>query len=279
MLDYLIIGKNGQVGSALAKIVKGNILALGRDEINLANISDINHTLSNHKAKIVINAAAYTQVDKAEEERELAMAINAIAVGEIARFCAANNQIFIHYSTDYVFPGNKQGAWKEEDKVSPPNYYGITKLRGEEEIVKAGGKYLIFRTSWVYDKFGKNFFNTMLRLAETRDEISVVNDQEGSPTYAADLAIATLEIAEKAVLMGEFPAGIYHLSGQGKTNWYEFACAILQDRNIKINPIPSSAYPTPAKRPANSLMDNSKVKEIFGYQMPKWEESLKLVLL
>ncbi len=282
----LVLGKGGQVGSALADILGARALVASVSEVNFlsaAFISQLEKFIGNDEISAVINAAAYTQVDKAENEgKQDSQRINASAVGELATWCASKNIPLVHYSTDYVFDGSGDKPRVEDAATAPLNQYGKDKLVGEQLIATAGGQYLIFRTSWVYDAHGANFFNTMLKLFAQRESLNVVSDQTGAPTYAPHLAKATVSALEHALAKEQFPSGIYHLCGNGVTNWHEFAQAILQhaqhhETSIMCNavyPIPTSAYPTPAKRPMNSRLDCSKAKKILGVSLPDWHEGL-----
>ncbi len=287
----LITGSNGQVGRAIAKALCTEGIATTRDNINLAEHENIIAQISPFAPKAIINAAAYTAVDKAEEEKELANIINAISVGKLAEYAFSKNIPFIHYSTDYVFRGDDNNQWNENDIPAPKNAYGRTKLAGEQAIIEAAKKYnnpkyLIFRTSWVYDEQGNNFVNTMLRLGKDREVLSVINDQIGAPTYAGDIAKYTIEALNKAADMNEFPSGIYHMCGGGETNWHKFAEEIFRkalelgaDLEVKeVREIPTSEYPTPASRPLNSRMDMSKLKKIFDIIMPNWKDALNRCL-
>jgi dTDP-4-dehydrorhamnose reductase len=232
----------------------------------------------------VINANAYTAVDLAEkpEELERAMQINALTPGLVASVCAEIDIPFIHYSTDYVYPGLEAGARprREEDGTDPLNAYGRTKLAGDQAIARTGGKWLIFRTSWVYDETGKNFVNTMLRLGTERPELRVVADQVGAPTYAADIAWATDQVLRLAVRRTPFPSGVYHLCNAGETSWADFTRAIfaMNGINCRVNEIKSSDYPTSAQRPLNSRMSLEKLEKTFGIQMPHWKDALRRCL-
>jgi dTDP-4-dehydrorhamnose reductase len=279
----LIFGANGQVGSALAKLLGNKAVALSRAEADFSHPELLEAIIAAYNPAAVINACAYTQVDKAEEEEALAYTVNASAPELLARACASRNIPFIHYSTDYVFPGNGERAWIETDITSPLNAYGRTKRAGEEKIEACGGKYLIFRTSWVYDESGKNFLNTMLRLGSERETLTIVGDQRGAPTYAPALAKATLQALRNAQNLPEFPSGIYHLCGAGVTSWHEFAEAIFQQARKKkvplkiqeVKAIATAAYPTPAKRPLNSQLNCSKARQILTVELPAWQESLQ----
>lgn len=285
----LILGKDGQLGRALASQLGPEALAAGRAEIDLASddlISMLDRFVAGKKIRAVMNAAAYTQVDKAEGEgMGEAFRVNGAAVGELAGWCKAKNIPLAHYSTDYVFDGSGDKARKEEDTVSPLNAYGASKLAGERLLRESGADYCIFRTSWVYDASGKNFFNTMLRLFGEKDSLKVVADQVGAPTYAPHLANASIQALTKALSLPEFPSGLYHLAGGGETTWHGFAQAIFalarshdsgqkSLRCTRIDPIKTSEYPLPARRPLNSRLDCSKAKRILGVAMPDWQAGL-----
>lgn len=300
----IILGASGQVGRALSQLSHlyfpdDLVIALVRNEADLAHPTKVVQLLSEiitqGPVKAVINGAAYTQVDRAEQEEELATIINGQAPGEIAQWCEANKVAFVHYSTDYVFPGTGTRGWCEHDPVSPLNAYGRSKLRGEQEIARTKGHWLIFRTSWVYDAFGKNFFNTMLKLGMERESLRVVSDQWGAPTYAPHLAEATLKALKKSLEMHTssktanqpFPSGIYHLCGEGVTNWHEFAMEIFKEESShpssvqrlplkvsQVTPISSEEYPTPARRPKNSRLNMDKIKTVFGVSLPDWKNGL-----
>lgn len=277
-----VLGANGQVGSALVAQLGNRAIPLTRAQADLSNPDSLAAVLDSIKPDAVINAAAYTAVDKAEEEHDLAFAANAESPARLAQWCAAHGVPFVHYSTDYVFSGEGETPWKEDDAKAPCNAYGASKLAGEEGVAQAGGDYLIFRTSWVYDATGKNFMNTMLRLGSEREALKVVADQMGAPSYAPDLAEYTLQALKKAASMPSFPSGVYHMVNRGETNWHGFAQAIFAAARehhatlaVKtVEPIPSSAYPTPAKRPLNSRLDCTKLHTTFGIALPLWEQSL-----
>lgn len=279
----LIFGANGQVGKALKAIYGEDAVALGRDEADLSKPNSLVALLESYNPHAIINAAAYTAVDKAEEEEALATIINADSPAVMARFAKENYIPFIHYSTDYVFEGQGITSYTEDAPTAPQSAYGRSKHAGEKAIEAIGGKYLIFRTSWVYDRDGKNFVNTMLRLGSERNELNIVADQVGAPSYAPDIAACTKQALDNALGAKFFPSGIYHLCGGGETNWCEFATEIFnlarqQGKNLAIktvNPISSAEYPTPATRPLNSRMDCSKARQMLGIEMPHWQESLK----
>ncbi|MBI3557634.1 MAG: dTDP-4-dehydrorhamnose reductase [Deltaproteobacteria bacterium] len=271
----VVLGAGGQVGRALVQLLGKTAM-----DVVLAALERI-------KPSALINAAAYTLVDKAESEPEAAMQINARGPGALARWAKARNIPMIHYSTDYVFSGTTDAKtaarpWVETDKTAPINVYGKSKLEGEIRVGAQGGKFLIFRTSWVYDAAGKNFLNTMLRLGQERQSLKVVDDQVGAPTYAKDLAEATLHALTKASSHQTFPSGVYHLTNAGETSWYGFAREIFEKARAlgiplavtDLQPIPSSAYPTPAPRPKNSRLSNAKFKSTFGIELRPWAPAL-----
>ena len=287
----LVSGKNGQLGKELQKLAISNqnfqFVFFDRDELNIADEQSLKNTFEKFSPSYFINCAAYTAVDKAETERELAYKINAEAVGNIARQCTQFNTKLIHISTDYVFDGKANQPYKEDDATNPVNYYGYTKLSGEELAIKNNSDTIIIRTSWVYSEYGNNFVKTMLRLMNERKEINVVNDQLGSPTYAKDLAEAIVEIVNSeqlavnsSPLTGHRSNNIYHFSNDGIISWYDFAVAIKEIKQLDciINPIPTSSYPTPAKRPAYSGLDKTKIVSTFNIELKNWKESLQQCL-
>jgi dTDP-4-dehydrorhamnose reductase len=227
----------------------------------------------------VINAAAYTQVDRAETEERLALTVNGEAPGLIAQWCAERAIPFVHFSTDYVFPGSGDRPWTEEDQPAPINAYGRTKLEGERRVAAAGGAWLIFRTSWVYDASGRNFVTTMLALGQERDTLRIVADQHGAPTYAPQLAAAVIAALDRARGMPVFPSGTYHLCNTGSTTWHGFAEAIFAraaaDGMVlsvtSVEPIASASYPSPAQRPANSRLNTDKARKLLDVSMPSWQ--------
>ncbi len=275
-----ITGANGQVGSELRKLAtlypKYNFLFTTREDVPIHDAALVEKFLFHNPIDVCINAAAYTAVDLAEKEREQAMLINATAPGYLASACYLHNVRLIHISTDYVFDGNGKVPYKEEDAVDPVNFYGQTKLIGEQEVLRLHLQSIVVRTSWVYSTFGKNFLKTIYRLINERKEISVVNDQFGCPTYAADLAnsLLLIAIAESA------PPGIYHYCNKGIISWYDFAVAIctLSNSPCVVKPIATSQYPTPAKRPVFSALNTEKIEKIFHLSIPDWKQSLKICL-
>lgn len=292
-MRILLIGKDGQIGWELQKELAGlgELIATGKKELDLCDPARIRQTVREIKPGLIINAAAYTAVDKAEEEPDLAMAVNGTAPGILAEAAKKIGSAMIHYSTDYVFDGKiPSGAYQEEDKPNPLGVYGQTKLAGEQAIVKQRNPYIILRTSGVYGSRGKNFMRTILNLADEGKDLRIVNDQVSSPTWCGAIAKATRRIILSLVDPSEGQisenmnrvSGIYHLSCKGETSWYEFAKAILdyskEAQPAKMIPIPSSEYPTPAKRPARSVLANTKIARDLGIEMPLWEEALKQCL-
>lgn len=278
----LVFGATGQVGSALLEILGDKAIGLSHEEADLSEPHKLLMSLDGITPCAIINAAAYTAVDKAEEEEELAVRVNADSPAILAGYAKQHQIPFIHYSTDYVFDGFNDNPWKEEDHPRPINAYGRSKREGEQAIEEIGGDYIILRTSWVYSYIGKNFVNTMARLGKEKTFLKIVQDQHGAPTYAPDLAFATIAILHQAMNMDSFPAGIYHLCNEGETNWHEFANTIfdqLKNEGEKlaietVAPIDTTDYPTPAARPLNSRLNCTKVKETFGITMPDWQDAL-----
>lgn len=287
----LLLGPAGQVGRELQASFAdlGDLLCAGRDDADLAAPEQLRSLVRRLAPEIILNAAAHTAVDRAEAEPELAAAINAQAPGILAEEALRLGALLVHYSTDYVFDGSKQEPWTEADSPAPLNTYGETKLAGERAVESVGGKYLIFRTSWVYGAHGRNFLFTMLRLARERDRITVVNDQFGSPTSSHEIAASTRKILD-GVLAGRFGeagnwAGVYHLSCSHSTTWFGFAQAILaragsllNGRTPELVPIATEEYPTPARRPCNSVLSNAKLRERFGVQLASWQAALDNVM-
>jgi dTDP-4-dehydrorhamnose reductase len=273
----LVTGANGQLGKELRQLVDSypqfEFLFLSREDLPIHHFEMVRHYFSVYKPAYLINCAAYTAVDKAEDEKDKAFQINTEAVGVLAAVCKAQHTKFIHVSTDYVFDGTSSVPYKESDKVNPQGVYGFSKAEGEAEAVKYNPDSIIIRTAWVYSEFGKNFVKTMLKLMQEREELKVVNDQTGSPTYAADLAEAILQI----ISAGTWEPGIYNYSNEGTITWYDFAVAIkeLSGSNCKIIPISTSEYPTLAKRPAYSVLDKSKIKSTYQLLIQPWRASLQ----
>ncbi|MVZ65776.1 dTDP-4-dehydrorhamnose reductase [Sphingobacterium sp. DK4209] len=277
----LITGATGQLGRELRVVFEDienfQFEFVDRKNFPLDSVEQIQAKLKAYKPNCIINAAAYTAVDRAEEEFELANRVNHLAVKEMAIYSQATDCKFISISTDYVFDGEGNRAWVEEDIVKPINVYGETKALGERAILNENRNAIIIRTSWVYSTFGNNFVKTMLKLMSEREEIRVVDDQVGSPTYARDLAVAIKGI----ILSEKWIGGIYHYANEGCLSWFDFAKAIKKLANLScsILPISSAEFPTVAKRPKFSWLDNSKIKSTFGIQIPKWETSLKKMLI
>jgi dTDP-4-dehydrorhamnose reductase len=289
-MKILVTGKNGQLGRSIHKLVNtdskiGNnqssndFIFVGREELDLSSESSISHYFDrSNKFDVIINCAAYTAVDKAEKEQELANQVNHLAVKQLAEIVKAQKAKLIHISTDYVFDGGSGKAYLETDETNPINIYGETKLAGEKALqVIMLTNAVIIRTSWVYSEFGNNFVKTMLRLGKERDELNVVSDQIGSPTYATDLAGAILEILDNKDYQDKKQSTeIYHYSNEGEISWYDFTKEIFKLAKIdcKVNPITTQQYPTPAKRPKSTLMDKEKIVEKFNIKTPYWKEAL-----
>ena len=280
MKKILITGANGQLGQSVLEQSKNykeiECFFATQDQLDITNLELIKTYFEDKNFDFVVNCAAYTAVDKAEDDQEKAFLVNAKAVEYLAKITAEKNIPFIHVSTDYVFDGTEAKPRLETDQTNPIGVYGETKLQGEEFALNNNPKTIILRTAWVYSRFANNFVKTMLRLFNEKDSLSVVSDQIGSPTNALDLAKAILDIISK----DELTFGIFNYSNEGECSWFEFAQKIKEfsGSSIEINPVDSSAYPTKAKRPAYSLLDKTKIKEIYQVDVPNWEESLKLEL-
>jgi dTDP-4-dehydrorhamnose reductase len=306
----LLIGKNGQVGWELQRTLAtlGEIITVGREQLDVADPASIRQVIREAKPQIIVNATAYTAVDKAEAEPELAMQVNGVAPGIMAEEAKRLDALLVHYSTDYVFDGTKQGAYVEEDVPNPLSVYGKTKLAGEQAIQATGANHLILRTSWVYGARGKNFLLTILRLAKERPELKIVDDQIGAPTWSRMIAEATAQMLSQTFspltphttfhalqriesrstpvvhssLLTEWN-GIYHLTAASQTSWHGFAKAILERASRltphpSLVPIPTEEYPLPAPRPRNSVMSNEKLMQTFGIALPGWDEALRLCM-
>ncbi|MGV0995423.1 dTDP-4-dehydrorhamnose reductase [Empedobacter falsenii] len=277
MKRILVTGANGQLGQSILEQSKNykeiECFFVTRNELDITNEELINHYFEDKSFDFVINCAAYTAVDKAEDDQENAYLVNAKATEFLAKITNEKGIPFIHVSTDYVFDGTEAQPRLETDQTNPLGVYGQTKLDGENLALENNPKTIILRTAWVYSRFGNNFVKTMLRLFNDKDSISVVADQIGSPTNAIDLADAILTIISK----NDLTYGIFNYSNEGECSWFEFAQKIKEFSNstIEINPVPTSAYPTKAKRPAYSLLDKSKIKEVYQLDIPTWEDSLK----
>ncbi|MHA1540075.1 MAG: dTDP-4-dehydrorhamnose reductase [Alphaproteobacteria bacterium] len=281
--NILITGANGQVGYELMRSTlfpAGWVrIGLDRNDFDLTDIEKMPACFDKYQPDLVINAAAYTAVDKAEEEKDLAFAVNATAPEAMAQYCQARGIPLLHISTDYVFNGRKKTPYIETDKTASLGVYGDSKLDGEKRIRKVMRRYIILRTAWVYGRHGNNFVKTMLRLGAERDELSVVGDQFGAPTAAKDIAEAIAKISVD--ILGENRKwGTYHFCGTGKASWYDFAAEIFKQKGLKLalKKITTAEYPTPAQRPINSAFNCNKIKEYYGIKAPKWQESLKAVL-
>lgn len=282
-MRLVVTGQNGQIARALRKAATPDIevLAIGRPKLDLENSENFDRVLRETRAEVFVNAAAYTMVDLAESEVDLAMKTNGAAAGALAKSAAALDIPFIQISTDYVFDGAKMTPYVETDAVAPINVYGRSKLAGELAVAAENPRHAILRTSWVYDGEGRNFLTTMLRLATTRDELSVVSDQVGAPSYAPDIAQAILAVARNLVKdRSGFGCGVFHMTGAGQTNWAEFAQAIFS-RSAReggpfahVRPIATADYPTIARRPINSRLDCERLAATYGVQMPHWENAL-----
>jgi dTDP-4-dehydrorhamnose reductase len=292
-MKILLFGKGGQVGWELQRSLAplGEIIALDHDSKELCgdftNLKGVAETINTVKPDVIVNAAAHTAVDKAESEPNLARTINALAPGVLAEEAKRSNAWLIHYSTDYVFDGSGAMPWRENDSTAPLNAYGATKLEGEQLIQQSGCHHLIFRTSWVYGARGGNFAKTMLKLAQERDSLKVINDQIGAPTGADLLADVTAHAIQKARQSPEV-SGLYHLVAAGETSWHGYASFVLdlaQRAGVelkvtpdKIEPVPTSAFQTPAKRPHNSRMNTEKLQSTFDLHLPNWEIGVERML-
>jgi dTDP-4-dehydrorhamnose reductase len=301
----LLTGKNGQVGRELAAMLPsiGNVVAVGRDELDLSKPDDIRNMIRESNPQLIVNAAAYTAVDKAESEELLAGAINAQAPGVIAEEAKKLGAAFVHYSTDYIFDGQKTTPYNENDTPNPQSVYGRTKLQGEKAVQQTGADHLIFRTAWVYGREGKNFLRTILRLATQREELRIVSDQIGAPTSSREIAAATTQILtrlfahEKRTHPLAKSSGTYHMTAAGEISWAGFAEAILEHARTdppraswyatatnnlpliarRVVPITTAEYPTPARRPAYSVLSNQSLAAAFQTHLPDWRAQLRSV--
>jgi dTDP-4-dehydrorhamnose reductase len=273
----LVFGKTGQVATELQRL--SGVRALGRDDIDLSDPAACAATICEHAPKAVINAAAFTAVDRAEDDEHLATVINGDAPTAMAKACAALETPLVHISTDYVFNGMGNTPYRPVDVAEPQNAYGRSKLIGEIGVRESGAVHAILRTSWVVSAHGVNFIKTMLRLSETREALSVVSDQIGGPTPARDIATACLQMAEQLV-QEPSKAGTYHFSGAPDVSWAEFATEIFAQagQTVIVSPIPTAKYPTPAKRPLNSRMECRSTEQVFGIKRPNWQDGLKEIL-
>lgn len=276
MDKILVIGAGGQLGQCLKVVAERRgiteIVFPAEQDANILNATGLKDLLAKEQPVYVINCAAYTAVDKAEDEVDLAKAINETGAAHLAAACLANNSTLVHVSTDFVFEGNEVKLLKEADEAKPINVYGVTKLDGEKAVASTLPAHFIIRTSWLYSEYANNFVKTMLKLGAERDELNIIADQVGTPTYAIDLANAIFDI----IASSSTAYGIYHYSNEGVTSWFDFAAAIfnISETAVKVNPIPGSAYPTKATRPAFSVMDKSKIKDTFDIEIPYWRDSL-----
>lgn len=288
----LLLGKNGQLGGELQKTLAplGKLVAMDFEDLDLSQPKEIRETVQRIAPHLIVNAAAYTAVDKAEGEPERAMAINGTAPAVLAEEAKRLGAALVHYSTDYVYDGMKKGPYTEKDKPNPLNMYGKSKLAGDQAIQSPGIPYFIFRTSWIYGLQGENFLMTVMRLAKEREELRMIDDQIGAPTWCRFLARSTANILAQT-LTDSSPydmshilrtSGLYHMTCSGKASWFKFAQAILEAANIsnppRLVPIPTIEYPTPALRPKNSVLSNEKLKTSFGLISPNWENALRVCL-
>lgn len=278
----VVTGATGQVGAALTTVLYDQVVSLDRTQCDLSRPETLAAVMDEIQPGAIINAAAYTQVDKAEEEEALATVINGESPGVLAAYCAEKKIPFVHYSTDYVFDGTGDNPRREDEPCQPLGAYGRSKLAGEQAVQAAGGQSLILRTSWIYDAWGKNFLNTMLRLGAEREVLRIVADQVGAPSFAQHLALSTVDVLAKALKMERFPSGIYHFCNGGTTTWHAFAEAIFAEARKygdtlkvdKVIPITTEEFPTPAKRPQNSRLSMEKLEQVFGLVMPDWHQGL-----
>lgn len=276
----LVTGSNGQLGKELKQLESQyhqfEFVFLSREDLPIHHFELVRNFFKGYHPQYLINCAAYTAVDRAETEKELAFQVNGEAVGVLAAICKEYRTKFLHISTDYVFDGTGTTPYKEDAITNPQSVYGASKLEGEKEAIYFNPDSIIIRTSWVYSEFGRNFVKTMIKLMNEKDQLYVVNDQIGSPTYAADLADAIMQI----ISSDKWIPGIYHFSNEGIISWFDFAVVIrdLIGSNCQVNPIPTTSYPTPAKRPVYSVLDKSKITRTYGIILKDWKESLKLCL-
>ena len=275
-MKILITGANGQLGTELHEILEREFLGLTLytdvQELDLTNAKAVDSYVANNEITHIVNCAAYTAVDRAEEEKMLCAAVNTDAVKNLAMAADANGAKIIHISTDYVFDGTNHRPYRESDKVNPISQYGTTKRKGETLLLALAPQAIIIRTAWLYSAHGNNFVKTMLRLADSQPEIKVVCDQIGTPTFARDLARAVVKVLQSH----QWVPGIYHFTDEGAASWYDFAKAIFRiaGKNVKVTPIPTEDYPTPASRPSYSILDRTRIKATYGIEIPHWEEAL-----
>ena len=280
MNNIVVFGASGQLGNCLKKVAEekgiGEIYFPHESEANILDKDAIKAIFEKYKPAYAINCAAYTAVDKAEDELDLARKINKTGAENLAEACKAYQTVFVHISTDFVFKGDTPNPLVEDDITEPISVYGLTKLEGEQDIIRIMDEYFILRTSWLYSEFGNNFVKTMLKLGAERDMLKIIADQAGTPTYGIDLAACILEI----ITSGSKAYGIYHYSNEGVTSWYDFAKGIfdLSGTDVKLLPIRTAEYPTKATRPAYSVMDKTKIKTTFGIEIPYWRDSLAVCI-
>ena len=301
-LRLLITGANGQVGWHLQRTLAplGEVMAIDVEQVDLTDLDAVTRAVREFEPDVIANAAAYTAVDKAESEPELAYAINVAAPAQMAEECARTGSLVIHYSTDYVYDGSKSGPYEEDDATGPLSIYGQTKLEGDRAIMASGCAHIILRTTWVYDVRGKNFLRTVLRLAREKEELRMVGDQYGAPTWARSLAESTAivlaRLLERNSVTGSWQSGLFHLTAAGQTSWAGFAQAILEDYDAlldwpaetgefggelkakRVVEITSDQYQTPARRPRNSVLSNAQIQAAFGIVLPDWRTQLQLAL-
>lgn len=290
-MQILLFGNTGQVGRELEPLLRGaggRVVALDRAAADVADPAAVRRAIRRERPDLVVNAAAYTAVDRAEAEPELARAVNATSVAAMAEEVARLGGWLVHYSTDYVFDGTKAGAWVETDRPAPLSVYGRTKREGEEAIAASGCRHLVFRTSWVYAAHGANFPRTILRLARERTALAVVDDQVGAPTSAARIAAVTCAAVARLAAGRPLEPGLYHLAAAGATSWYGYAARIVAAARAAgvplavppdgVRAIPSAEYPQAARRPANSLLDTTKLRTALGASLPPWEDDLAPVI-
>lgn len=283
-MNILVTGAGGQLGTELRNIAGEsqdhyifsdvtNLPGVDTLYLDITNLDAVRIVAQNEKVDVIVNCAAYTNVDKAEDDMALADMLNHGAPANLARVAKETGATLIHISTDYVFGGEASSPYKEEDEKAPLGVYGATKLAGEKAVIDSGCNYIIFRTAWLYSPYGKNFVKTMLQLTGTRDVVRVVNDQTGSPTYAADLAGLIFKVIEERRLDCQ---GVYHYTDEGVITWYELACEVnaMSGHDCDVQPCRSDEYPSKTKRPHYSVLDKSKVKETFGVKLPYWKDSL-----
>ena len=279
-INVLVTGANGQLGNELKELSKNcpelDFKFTDVEELDITSLKEVEHFFNINSFHFCVNCAAYTAVDKAEEDKEKAQLINVTSSEYLAKVTANHEIKYIHISTDFVFSGEKNRPYLEDDHTLPVSVYGLTKLSGEKMALDNNEETIIIRTSWLYSSHGNNFVKTMLRLSESKKELSVIFDQIGTPTYAHDLAKAIIDI----ILSGKFESGMFHYSNEGVASWYDFAKMIFEEKgiNIKVNPISTEAFPTPAKRPPYSVMSKEKIKNTYRLEIPYWRDSLRKCL-